>query len=99
MSAVPHTNPLCYAVYEKDRLCAACYKNRSGLYECTALTETYEYMDNCPFFAPMCDHRVNDRNGFRICLLKGKKTDEGGRTICDGLECKAFMEVRQCSDR
>lgn len=96
MSAVPHTNPLCYAVYEKDRLCAACHKNRSGLYECTALTETDEYMDNCPFFAPMCEHRVNDRNGFRICLLKGKKADEGGRTVCDGLKCKDFMEARHC---
>lgn len=93
MSAVPHTNPLCYAVYEKDRLCASCYKNRSGLYECTALTETDEYMDNCPFFSPMCRHRVNDKYGIKVCKLKGRKAEPGGKTVCNGCECKGFQEV------
>lgn len=94
MSAVPHRNPLCNIVAsENDRLCAACIEGRSGLYECTALTETDEYIDNCPFFSPLCIHRVNDRNGFRLCTLKGKRTYEGGRTICDGIQCKAFQEV------
>lgn len=82
-------NPLCFAVYEKNRLCAACYEPEDGVYECTALNNTDPYMDDCPFFIPMCVHRHNAFYGFSACeFTSGKYQD------CDAEGCPFFKEVK-----
>lgn len=77
-----YENPLCYVVYEKNRLCQACYLNEDGIYECTGLSDTDHYIDDCPFFAPMCERRANASYGFKRCdLISGE---------CDGEGCKYY---------
>lgn len=77
-----YKNPMCYTVYEKNRLCQACFMNKDGVHECTGLSDTENYTDDCPFFVPLCEHRTNSANGFERCdLISGR---------CEGIECKYY---------
>lgn len=90
MSQYPHKNPFCYAIYEKGQVCMACRRTDQG-YECTALNSTDYYDDDCPFFVPICKHRVNNKDGMILC--KAEWTREFNE--CDGHICPQYEEKRR----
>ena len=78
----------CYASYENDQVCMSCRApGKDGILLCTALKETSEYKDSCPFFCPMCVHRVNGIDGFKKCKLVTQ------RNLCDGAHCPDFKPM------
>lgn len=93
---VKKENPLCFAVYEQDNECMACRMvgNFNG-YECTALKDNSGYEDHCPFFVPMCKHRINNKDGFLICAAGHKPYRvEGGILAtpeCCGTDCPDYV--------
>lgn len=88
MSLQKHANPMCFAIYEKNQLCMACRRDRMNGYECTALNTTQHVEDDCPFFEPMCEYRVNNENGFILCKYKPSRE----AYECDGHICPNFKE-------
>ena len=87
MNLQKHTNPLCYTIYEKGQVCMACKRTPDG-YECTALNTTDHYDADCPFFEPICKHRVNNHNGFILC----KKEPKREFFECNGHICPQYEE-------
>lgn len=78
--------PKCYAMFEKGKMCMAC-KELNNEFKCTALTTTEYYWEDCPFYAPMCEHRVNGNFGFLKCKVLKKGYP------CEGEQCPFYKEV------
>lgn len=94
--------PTCNVVHQKGKECMASrYINCE--FKCTALKTTEYYWDECPFYVPKCEHRINGNFGFSKCkIVKFKKPDASKQTNsegyipdapCPGQCCSFYKEV------
>ena len=92
---IKRDNPLCFAIYEEDSECMSCRMvgNFNG-YECTALKNNEGYEDECPFFVPMCKHRINNKDGFFFCKAGHRPFNKDGVVLgapeCCGVDCPDY---------